>query len=73
MGKKPPMKYSQNAYRSRLFVPSIIMPYKNAHQIIIGYRMLFKLEIDFQNIILVLIKIPIILMIYIMQFPIQEF
>lgn len=38
MNRKPLMKYNPNAPRSRLPQPSVVMPYKNSSQIVIGDR-----------------------------------
>jgi hypothetical protein len=38
MEKKPLESYHPNAHRNRLPSPTIIMPYKNASQIVIGDR-----------------------------------
>ena len=39
MGKKPLMNYHQDAYRSRLMQPNIIMPPSNTSQVMLGDRM----------------------------------
>ena len=38
MMKKPLEAYHPNAYRSRLPVATVVMPYKNSSQIVIGDR-----------------------------------
>ena len=38
MAKKPLMAYNPNAIRSQLPKPTIVMPYKNSSQIVIGDR-----------------------------------
>ena len=38
MMKKPLEPYNPNAFRSRLPQPTIVMPYKNSSQIVIGER-----------------------------------
>jgi hypothetical protein len=41
MYRKPLEPYHPNAYRSRLPSPTIVMPYKNSSQIVIGDRSTF--------------------------------
>ena len=38
MAKKPLMPYNPNSVRSQLPKPTIVMPYKNSSQIVIGDR-----------------------------------
>lgn len=38
MPKKPLMPYNPNAVRSQLPKPTVVMPYKNSSQIVIGDR-----------------------------------
>ncbi len=38
MLKKPLAPYNPNSYRSRLPIPTVVMPYKNSSQIVIGDR-----------------------------------
>ena len=38
MNKKPLMPYDPNAQRSQLPKPTVVMPYKNSSQIVIGDR-----------------------------------
>ena len=38
MSKKPLMRYDPNAVRSQLPKPTVVMPYKNSSQIVIGDR-----------------------------------
>jgi len=38
MSKKPLMPYNPNAVRSQLPKPTVVMPYKNSSQIVIGDR-----------------------------------
>lgn len=38
MLKKPLQPYHPNAFRSRLAQPTVVMPYKNSSQIVIGDR-----------------------------------
>ena len=38
MPKKPLMRYDPNAVRSQLPKPTVVMPYKNSSQIVIGDR-----------------------------------
>ena len=38
MTKKPLEPYHPNAHRSRLTSPTVVMPYKNSSQIVIGDR-----------------------------------
>jgi len=38
MAKKPLMPYNPNAVRSQLPKPTVVMPYKNSSQIVIGDR-----------------------------------
>jgi len=38
MNKKPLMPYNPNAVRSQLPKPTVVMPYKNSSQIVIGDR-----------------------------------
>ena len=38
MIKKPLVAYNANAHRSRLSSPTVVMPYKNSSQIVIGDR-----------------------------------
>jgi len=38
MQRKPLEKYHPNAHRNRLPSPTIVMPYKNSSQIVIGDR-----------------------------------
>lgn len=38
MARKPLEKYHPNAHRSRLTSPTVVMPYKNSSQIVIGDR-----------------------------------
>ena len=38
MAKKNLEPYHPNAYRSRLPIPTVVMPYKNSSQIVIGDR-----------------------------------
>ena len=38
MAKKPLMPYNANAVRSQLPKPTVVMPYKNSSQIVIGDR-----------------------------------
>lgn len=38
MSKKPLTKYDPNATRSQLPTPTVVMPYKNSSQIVIGDR-----------------------------------
>ena len=42
MSKKPLSAYKPNAKRSTLPVPSVVMPYKNSSQIVIGDRASYK-------------------------------
>lgn len=42
MAKKPLEPYHPNAHRSRLPSPTVIMPYKNSSQIVIGDRSSFN-------------------------------
>ena len=41
MPKKPLMAYNPNAVRSQLPKPTVVMPYKNSSQIVIGDRSTF--------------------------------
>lgn len=38
MAKKPLMRYDPNSVRSQLPKPTVVMPYKNSSQIVIGDR-----------------------------------
>ena len=38
MARKPLEPYNPNAHRSRLSSPTVVMPYKNSSQIVIGDR-----------------------------------
>ncbi len=38
MDKKPLVPYSPTSYRNRLVQPTVVMPYKNSSQIVIGDR-----------------------------------
>ena len=38
MTRKPLERYNPNSYRNRLPVPTVVMPYKNSSQIVIGDR-----------------------------------
>jgi len=38
MHKKPLSAYNPNAKRSTLAIPSVVMPYKNSSQMVIGDR-----------------------------------
>ena len=38
MEKKPLVRYDPNSYRNRLPQPSVVMPYKNSSQVVIGDR-----------------------------------
>ena len=38
MSKKPLEPYNPGAFRSRLPLPTVVMPYKNSSQIVIGDR-----------------------------------
>ena len=38
MAKKPLVKYSPDSYRNRLPQPTVVMPYKNSSQVVIGDR-----------------------------------
>jgi hypothetical protein len=42
MAKKPLTAYNPNSKRSQLPKPSIVMPYKNSSQIVIGDRASYK-------------------------------